>query len=261
MRSPEKYWEVNRLITLGWRDRDISRSTGVPTGTIYGWRRGVSRRSPPEPDGPPWRPTDEAAVYSYLLGLYLGDGHVSIPASGTSFLRLFLDAQYQGVIDEAAAAMATVARGARVTRQRKAADRVVVVQCTWRSWPEAFPQHGPGPKHERPIRLRPWQLQVAERFPRSLIRGLIHSDGCRTINRFRTQLPSGRVATYEYARYFFSNRSEDILRIFTDACSRVGVDTTRSNHRNVSISKRPSVAMLDSFVGAKTCAEPSPNLG
>jgi hypothetical protein len=34
--------------------------------------------------------------------------------------------------------------------------------------------------------------------------------GCRTINRFKTKLPSGRVASYEYPRYFFSNLSDDI---------------------------------------------------
>jgi hypothetical protein len=99
--------------------------------------------------------------------------------------------------------------------------------------------------------LRTWQRDIVDRFPRQLIRGLIHSDGCRTTNRFTTRLPSGRVAEYEYVRYFFSNRSEDILSVFADACARVGIKPTRSSHRNISVARKASVAALDSFVGPK----------
>src|SRR5215208_1119924 len=58
--------------------------------------------------------------------------------------------------------------------------------------------------------LWPWQTVIIERAPQAFLRGLIHSDGCRTVNRFKTRLPSGRIAEYAYPRYFFSNRSADI---------------------------------------------------
>jgi hypothetical protein len=87
--------------------------------------------------------------------------------------------------------------------------------------------------------------------PGALIRGLIHSDGCRVVNRFRTKLPSGRVAEYAYVRYFFSNLSSDIRRIFADHCQLLGIRVTQSNHRNLAVSHRHSVAILDSFVGPK----------
>ena len=57
-----------------------------------------------------------------------------------------------------------------------------------------LPHHGAGPKHLRPTELQPRQRRLSPRFPRELLRGLIHSDGCRTINRFKTKLPSGRLA-------------------------------------------------------------------
>ena len=120
-----------------------------------------------------------------------------------------------------------------------------------RKWPEIFPQHGPGRKHERPIVLEPWQRGIVDAFPREFLRGLIHSDGCRTINRFRTRLPSGRVAEYEYPRYFFSNLSADIRGLFCEYCERLGIRWTQSNHRNISVSHRGSVALLDEFVGPK----------
>ena len=53
----------------------------------------------------------------------------------------------------------------------------------------AFPQHGPGRKHKRPIVLEAWQQAIVEAHPWQFLRGLLHSDGCRTINRFKTKLP------------------------------------------------------------------------
>lgn len=255
MRSLNEYREVKRLIDSHWRDCDIARHTGIPARTVSGWRRGTRRVGRKQKEKEVfavggWRP-DDPVSYSYLLGLYLGDGHIAAPSSGNSYIRLFLDAAYGDVVDEAAVAVAAVANAARVTRQRRPRERLTIVQCCWPGWPTAFPQHGSGRKHERRIILAPWQKEIAELYPRELVRGLIHSDGCRCRNRFRTRLPSGRVAEYEYVRYFFSNRSEDILSIFTTACAALGVHWTRSNHRNISISKRESVVFLDSFVGPK----------
>lgn len=110
---------------------------------------------------------------------------------------------------------------------------------------------GPGRKHERAIVLAPWQRDIVERHPWQFVRGLIHSDGCRTMNRFKTKLPSGRVAEYAYPRYFFSNLPADIRDLFCESCDQLGLRWSQSNHRNISISHRASVALLDQYVGAK----------
>jgi hypothetical protein len=72
------------------------------------------------------------------------------------------------------------------------------------------------------------------------------------VNRFKTTLPSGRVAEYAYPRWFFSNLSQDIRELFCATCDAVGVRWTQSNHRNISVSHRRSVALLDEHVGAKS---------
>ncbi|MGH9041546.1 MAG: transcriptional regulator, partial [Acidimicrobiia bacterium] len=115
-------------------------------------------------------------------------------------------------------------------------------------WPCFFPQHGAGRKHLRPIVLEPWQKWVAvERHPRVLLRGLIHSDGSRFINRVKR--PYG---VYEYPRYMFSNRSADIRAIFALACQRVGVECKPTNEWLIAVSKREHVAFLDTIIGPKT---------
>jgi hypothetical protein len=59
------------------------------------------------------------------------------------------------------------------------------------------------------------------------------------------------VAEYEYPRYFFSNFSADILGLFCEYCEPLWVHWTKSNHRNISVSHRRSVAILDGFIGPK----------
>jgi hypothetical protein len=115
----------------------------------------------------------------------------------------------------------------------------------------AFRQHGPGHKHQRKIDLADWQCAMTHAHPDALIRGLIHSDGCRCVNSFKTKLPSGRTAEYSYVRYFFTNHSADIRAIFIEHCELLGVKVTQSNHRNLSVSHRKSVAVLETLIGPK----------
>ena len=128
----------------------------------------------------------------------------------------------------------------------------VRITCGWQGWFDAFPQIGPGRKHKRAISLEAWQQQIVDNHPWAFLRGLLHSDGCRSINRFKTRLPSGRVAEYSYPRYFFTNHSADIRRIFCAHCELLGVRWTQSNARNISVSHRDSVALLDTFIGPKS---------
>jgi hypothetical protein len=62
----------------------------------------------------------------------------------------------------------------------------------------------------------------------------------------------GRVAEYSYVLHFFSNLSSDIRGIFVEHCRVLGIRVTQSNHRNLSIPHRHSVAMLEQIVGPKT---------
>jgi hypothetical protein len=60
-----------------------------------------------------------------------------------------------------------------------------------------------------------------------------------------------RVNGNDDPRYFFSQVSDDIRRIFCDACDRLSVIYTWNNWKTVSIARAPSVALLDSFIGPK----------
>jgi hypothetical protein len=248
----EFHW-VKHLVDVGLSDYKIAARTGIPRATVFRWRR---RKNPPQAHLPPVAASDwnvpNASAYSYLLGCYLGDGHViHRPPNGWT-LRIACDQRYPGVIDEVRAAMRTTFPDRRATRFPSSTGASDVVGICHPGIGRAFPQHGPGRKHLRPIVLAEWQLELTHAHPGTLIRGLIHSDGSRALNRFRTKLPSGRVAEYSYIRYFFSNHSKDIRDIFVEHCTLLGVRVTQSNHRNLTVSHRNSVAILEQLVGPKT---------
>ncbi len=235
---------VRDLLAQGHSDREASLMSGVSQNTVGRWRRSW----PAIPIC--WRPAHERS-YAYLLGLYLGDGWLYVKRSGGVVLRVSLDAQYRRVVDDCWAAMVLSMPQCRPRLRSLSGCEAVEVQACNKLWLHAFPQHGPGRKHERKIALEDWQQEIVDRHPEEFVRGLIHSDGCRTTNRFRTKLPSGRIAQYAYARYFFSNLSEDIRGLFCAACDALEVRWTLSNPRNVSVAHRLSVARLDAIGCAK----------
>lgn len=197
-----------------------------------------------------WKPPDRWS-YAHLLGIYLGDGCIS--GTGRTYqLRVHLDAAYEEIVDECRVSMQLAFPTSRVITRTRPGVQIRIVEVNTKLLPDAFPQHGPGRKHERPIVLAPWQRAIVEEFPGQFVRGLIQSDGSRCINRFTTRLPSGRVAEYAYPRYFFSNLSPDIRELFREACGLLGVRVTRSSHRNLSVAHRKSVAILDEHVGPKS---------
>ncbi|MBA3263048.1 MAG: hypothetical protein H0T69_11405 [Thermoleophilaceae bacterium] len=176
-----------------------------------------------------------------LLGLYLGDGCLSAHPRGVFKLRISLDACYPGVMEECEDAMREVMPRSRLNR---------VSYCTWfelysysKSWPCLFPQHGPGKKHDRPIRLTAWQWRLVSKRPDRLLRGLLHSDGCRFRN-------TGRGG-WSHPRYSFDNKSLDIRVIFCAACELLGLHWTTSANRTIYVSRKDDVALLDLFVGPK----------
>ncbi|MEX2196794.1 MAG: hypothetical protein WD844_16055 [Thermoleophilaceae bacterium] len=157
-----------------------------------------------------------------------------------------MDTAYPGLIAECRHAIADVLPKRR-SHLRKQPDRnCIIVRSYGREWGCLFPQHGPGRKHRRRIELATWQRAVVDEHTGPFLRGLIFSDGWRGTNKVCV---AGRE--YAYPRYQFSNRSDDIRRLFTDACDRLSIAWRPWGRWNVSVARRDSVAKLDTFVGPK----------
>lgn len=236
------------LLESGLSISAVSRALGVSRAAIREWR-----------DLPPTAPTrgecprcDDAPLdteaYAALLGYYLGDGCISA-AARYWFLRISCDDAYPGIVDDVRQVIEQVRPGHRTFLVAKAGCHDV--QSNWVHWPCLFLQHGPGRKHEREIVLEEWQQEIVVRHPGPFLRGLFHSDGCRTINS-TTKPIAGAPKTFHYPRWQFTNASEQIRDLCTWALDLVGVAWRRSNPRVISVSRRDAVARMDELIGPKT---------
>ena len=227
MRSADDITRVQIHVAQGQSDYEIARRTGIPRSTVQRWRSagpptrgletGVGRC---ESCGQPTHRSEDlpGGPYAYLLGQYLGDGTIyrtGRDAKGRT-LRISSDAIYPALMS------------------------------SWKGWPCLFPQRGPGRKHSRDIVLVDWQSRIVDAYPGPFLRGLIHSDGWRGLNKVHVK---GR--DYAYPRYQFSNRSDDIRQLFTYACDLVGIAWRPWGRYHISVARMDAVALLDEFVGPK----------
>jgi hypothetical protein len=182
------------LLQTGVSLRAASLVTGISRATLRDWRehpdkprdRAACPRciAPPGPPKPQWD-------YAYLLGLYLGDGCISVggdPAKGVWALRIFCADAWPGLRAECQAAMRAIRPANKASlRPRDGCTEVISYS---QHWPCLFPQHGPGKKHTRGIKLDPWQQDIVDRHPGAFARGLFHSDGCRFLSRSSVRSPA-----------------------------------------------------------------------
>ncbi|MEN3537782.1 helix-turn-helix domain-containing protein [Microbispora sp. ZYX-F-249] len=243
-----------RLSALGYNDREVAAFCGVSLGAVQKWRTGVRRVREDEDRRRNGscprcynRPLDRPS-YSYLLGLYLGDGHISLGPKRVHRLSIFCGDSWPGLIEAAARNLAAVMPTSSVSRRQHTGCTEVKSYST--HWACLFPQHGPGKKHERAIVLADWQHEIVTEHPGPLARGLIHSDGYRGTNRVRRPV-GGEDKWYEYPRYLFKNESADILRLYGEALDRLGVAWRYNKRNEISVARRDAVARLDEFVGPK----------
>jgi hypothetical protein len=97
--------------------------------------------------------------------MYLGDGCISKAPRDVYRLRIACDMSYPAIICEVSASMIAVMPTSRVgTQWRLGGGWGAEVYSYSKAWPCLFPQHGPGPKHERRIVLEPWQDTIVARL-------------------------------------------------------------------------------------------------
>jgi hypothetical protein len=227
---------------------DIYRQLQLSRNTVAWW---LYRRREPAACVPvgrcpfcdrPSRTVDDPPAYAYLLGQYLGDGHL-LTTVRVPLLTVTCDLRYPGLIHEVTTAME--ACGAKTVGYQERTG-CISVRSSWKHWPCLIPQHGAGKKHDRPIRLHDWQQNIIAIHAERFLRGLFHSDGCRSINRIHH---AGR--TYSYPRYMFVNESADIMRLCQQSLDRLGIRWRMARPDSLSVARRAAVAELDRHVGPK----------
>jgi hypothetical protein len=112
MRPEGEYREAVRLIKSGMNDSAVGRTLGIPRGTVRDWRVGLESGSGGRTrsfTGKKRNDSDcplcsgdnslDEEAYAYLLGVYLGDGCLSLHPRGVYRLRITCDLKYPEIIN------------------------------------------------------------------------------------------------------------------------------------------------------------------
>jgi Homeodomain-like domain len=233
------------LAAAGVNDCEIARRLGIARTTVRDWRRMPYEKSRDTATCPRCERASRQMEfadgdYAELLGIYLGDGCISRQGR-TWQLRISLDSRHTFILSEIDGLLRRCFPGHKVGRTAAHEGRCSIPWVYSSHLPCLFPQHGLGKKHERLIRLEPWQEVLVTASPWRFLRGCIWTDGCSFINR---------TGPYEYLSYDFANLSQGILDLFAHASDLVGVEYRRYE-RSIRIYRRASVALMEEHVGLK----------
>jgi len=177
-------------------------------------------------------------LYSFILGLYLGDGCIS-PNKKSFKLRIVQDNKYSNSINE----IQTVLENFFEKKSTRTFSKGCTILSTFeKKLPKYFPQHGKGVKHSRKIELFDFQKQNIDY--KNLMRGLFISDG------------SFYVALNKYERYNFTNKSLDIINIFRECLNHFNIShgfrVKPNNIYIVEVQKKSEVIKMKDLVGKKS---------
>lgn len=186
-------------------------------------------------------------TYSYLLGLYLGDGNIG-RIHNTKQLCITLDKKYNNLNNYTINAFNILFDRApfitdRSTHQGKYKSNCIVISYCNCNLGIIFPHEGYGFKHDRLIELSEWQKQII--IPSEIIKGLIMSDGSYFLDK----------ATNKF-HYNFRNRSENITNITANYLEQLGVSYTKTYNvsrkiHTINIYTQSEVEKLHSLIGDK----------
>src|SRR5262249_5387401 len=159
MRKYEEYQQILELWESGMAKKRIAITLGIPRATVrdcidrFGSVKGLEEnkeralRSTPDPVLMRIRDaanTDVQSAYAYVLGIYLGDGSISIVRK-VHRLRVTLDKRYPMIIQTCSEAIQRILPDNQVGIVQR--EGCVDVSCFHKFWPDILPQHGLGKKH------------------------------------------------------------------------------------------------------------------
>jgi hypothetical protein len=270
-KTKEQHDEVMKLKAEGYRVVDIVNKTGLTRSCINNWvNRGskIHNEQNIKPKLTNLHPIEylnslnkeieqnlRYSLYSYILGLYLGDGCIG-ELRKTKRLAISLDKKYPKLNEFVWYCMKTLFNknpytyDRSINRGQKHISNSIDISICSTNLGVIFPHEGRGAKHLRKIELQEWQLNILDHV--HFVKGLIHSDGsyfyCKTFNTFN---------------YTFSNCSVDICGLLMNSLKILEISYNHHQKKKISekgtvlkncvnVNRKNDVEKLHSLIGDKT---------
>lgn len=218
----------------------LSRKFKIPRGTIQYWINNPRILDKTKENLIDLLNSVDKSAYSYILGVYLGDGNID-KMTKTYRLRIALNINQDLVIDECYKNLKMLLPKNKISFNKQKNSNCGVISIYSNLLPILFPHLGNGRKHDRKIELTDEQLKIINK--NVLMKGLFHTDG------------SFYLASNKYPRYQFTNKSKDIIDIFSDCLLNVNVRPKIRQKKdgiyNINIQNKPEVMILYYILGEK----------
>ena len=183
-------------------------------------------------------------TYSYIFGLYLGDGCISkLPRTKT--LSIALDIKYKNLNMDVINNFKLLFNDVKVIKRKGNCINVRYSNCNLGI---LFPQDSSGLKCDRKINIEEWQSKILD--PIEFLRGLIMSDGSYYMRKSNKKF-----------EYNFANCSIDIINMVCKCLDILHINyglryllTKNKNYHNsykISIVAKESVDVLHYYIGDK----------
>jgi hypothetical protein len=233
MKEHDRYLEVMTLKAQNVRIVDIVRQTGLTRSCVNNWVNRGSRinerilnnngvltiiADPIEyikSLNPNNSETDSFRSYSFILGLYFGDGCISRTGRSKQ-LSIALDKKYPGLNEYVIYHMSQLFNknptiyDRSIDRGQKYKSNCINIKYSNKNLGIIFPHEGVGKKYERSIRLEKWQLAILDHV--FMLKGLFFSDGCYYYDRANKKF-----------MYSFTNKSKDIVDILCNSLNEMKI--------------------------------------
>jgi hypothetical protein len=186
--------------------------------------------------------------YSFILAVYLCDGYISTYKTFRApSIRFFNDSKYPKNTQEWADNLKILLPNNSINIYRKKLSNCNIVLTNSKKLLNLFPQHGSGMKHERKLILKDWQKDIITKYPEEFVRGCIQSDGC---------IYQHKQGKYQYKKYAFTNKSEDIIDFFLYALNQIGIVKEKylrsvGNVFVIQNFKKPHLEILEKIISFK----------
>ena len=240
MKTIEQRQKVFEYHEKGLNKTEISKLTNVSRSTIREWLNNPKQLHQEFNPKKYILNNELQNEYSYILGLYLGDGYID-EMPRTWRLRFFLGAKYIELNEFAVNQLKKIFPQNKVNPHLHPNHDMITIYVYSKKIPSLFPQFGKGMKHTRKIKLMKWQEEII--IPKFLIMGLFHSDGCYYMRK---------INGVKYPAYDFRNESDDLHKIFKKYCEVLGINSIFSTKpKNAHVYKRDDVKKLVEIIGTK----------
>lgn len=253
--SQEDRDNVIHLFEEGKNKCEISRITGIHRATLRDWildnQKGIIKsayqHNTEEYLNEFLQSEERRKSYSFVLGLYLCDGHISqYKTHRVACIRMINDFKYPKNTSEWADNLQILFPENKINI-RKLKMNAVEVKTYSKKLPTLFPQIGKGAKHKRKLTFTNWQMDIIKQYPKDFIRACIQSDG--SIYNATTK---GRI----YKRYNFTNASEDIIDLFLYSLKEIGIEVRKYKHPTenkylIQNFKKEYIQILESVIDKK----------